>query len=181
MLALLAVLIAGLGARDQLTVAALSRNIGQRPATLVMALAVCCATATFAGWAATTIAPLMTGPARHFLAALALAFAGGEALLLPPGRSAKEATHSLAALTIVLFAQQLTDAARFLIFGIALATGEWIPSVLGGAIGGIVLLSAAWAVPELFTWQRLRRVRRGLGVAMLLVALWLALPVLDPR
>ena len=174
-LALVAVLISGLGARDQLTVAALTRSIGPRPGTLVAAIVVCCATAAFAGYAATLIAPLLAAPARLFLAALALGFAGGEALILQPGRDAKEATHSLGALTLVLLAHQLTDAARFLIFGVALAADARLPAVIGGGIGGVLLLTAAWAAPEAFTWERLRWIRRGLGLVMLLLGLWIGL------
>lgn len=174
-LALIAVLISGLGARDQLTVAALSRNIGSRPATLIVAIAVCCLTAAFAGYAATLVAPLLAPPARLFLAALALGFAGLEALLLSPVRDPKESTNSLVALTVVLLAHQLTDAARFLIFGVALAADARMPAVLGGGIAGVLLLTAAWAAPEVFGWERLRWVRRGFGVVMLLLGLWLGL------
>lgn len=174
-LALVAVLLSGLGARDQLTVAALSRNIGPRPAALIAGIVVCCATAAFMGYAAMLITPLLAAPARLFLAALALGFAGLEALILPPLREAKEATHSLFAQTVVLLAHQLTDAARFLIFGVALAADAILPAAIGGGIGGVLLLAAAWSAPEAFTWDRLRWVRRGLGVVMLLLGLWLGL------
>lgn len=177
-LALVAVLLSGLGARDQLTVASLTRNLGPRPATLIAAIAVCCATAAFAGYAAVLVAPLLSAPARLFLAALALGLAGAEALLLSPGRGAREATHSVGALTLVLFYHQLTDAARFLIFGVALAADARMPAVIGGGIAGALLLTAAWAAPEAFTWQRLRPIRRGLGFVMLLFAIWLSLRAL---
>jgi Ca2+/H+ antiporter, TMEM165/GDT1 family len=118
---------------------------------------------------------LLSAPARLFLAALALGFAGLEALILPPVRDVKEATHSLAAQTFVLLAHQLTDAARFLIFGVALAADAQMPAAIGGGIGGVLLLTAAWAAPEAFTWARLRWIRRSLGVVMLLLGLWLGL------
>ena len=50
-----------------------------------------------------------------------------------------------------------------------------MPAALGGGIGGALLLTAAWAAPEAFTWQRLRPIRRGLGAVMLLLALWIGL------
>ena len=175
-LAFVAVLLAGIGARDQLAVAALARVQGSRPALLAAAMAMCLATAELAGWFARLAAPwLGNSNARLFLAALALGFAGIEALLLSPGRAAREPTHSLAALTIVLAFHQLTDAARFLIFGIALAAATPAPAVLGGAAGGMVLLGAAWAEPELITWQRLRPVRRTIGALLLAPALYLGL------
>ena len=176
-LALVGVLLSGLGARDQMTVASLSRNPGPRPAVLLVAIVICCFTAALAGWAAALVTPLMTAPARLFLAALALGFAGGEALVLSPGREPQEPTLSLGALTFVLLAHQLTDAARFLIFGIALAADARMPAVLGGGLAGILLLAAAWGAPEWFVWGRLRWARRGLGLAMLLLAVWLGLRV----
>jgi hypothetical protein len=177
-LALVAVLLSGLGARDQLLVAALSRNPGPRPGVLLVAISVCCATAALAGWAASLLSPMMTFPARLFLAALALGFAGVEALVLRPGREAQEPTLSLGALTLVLVAHQLTDAARFLIFGIALASDARMPATLGGGVAGILLLAAAWGAPEWFVWQRLRWPRRSLGLIMLLLAVWLGMRAL---
>jgi len=125
-----------------------------------------------------TIAPMMTAPARLFLAAIALGFAGLEALALSPGREPQEPTLSLGALAVVLLAHQLTDASRFLIFGIALAADAWMPAGLGGGLAGILLLAAAWGAPELFVWRNLRWVRRALGLVMLLTALWLGLQVM---
>ena len=176
-LALVGVLLSGLGARDQMTVAILSRGQGARPGVLLVAIGVCCLSAALAGWAAMLIAPMMTAPARLFLAALALGFAGVEAMVLSPGRAPKEPTLSLGALTAVLLAHQLTDAARFLIFGIALAADARIPAVLGGGLAGTLLLAAAWGAPEWFVWERLRWLRRGLGMSMFLTALWLGLHV----
>lgn len=174
-LALVGVLLAGLGARDQMTVAALSRGLGSRPGVLLVAIGVCCISAALAGWAAILLAPMMAAPARLFLAAIALGFAGGEALVLSPGREPLEPTQSLGALAAVLLAHQLTDAARFLIFGIALAADARMPATLGGGLAGVLLLAAAWGAPEWFVWQRLRWVRRALGLVMLLFALWLGL------
>lgn len=177
-LALVGVLLSGLGARDQMTVAMLSRGQGSRPGVLLVAIGVCCVSAALAGWAAMLLTPMMTAQARLFLAALALGFAGLEAIVLSPGRAPHEPTRSLGALTAVLLTHQLTDAARFLIFGIALAADAQLPAVLGGGLAGVLLLAGAWGSPELFTWQRLRWPRRGLGLAMLLLALWLGLRVM---
>ena len=177
-LALIGVLLSGLGARDQMTVAALARGQGARPGVLLVAIGVCCISASLAGWAATLLAPMMTAPARLFLAAIALGFAGLEALVLSPRRDPQEPTLSLGALAAVLLAHQLTDAARFLIFGIAIAADARLPAVLGGGLAGILLLATAWGAPEWFTWGRLRWVRRALGLVMLLTASWLGLGVI---
>ena len=135
-LTLLAVLFAGLGARDQVAVAGLSLRQGPRTTVLLVAVVVTGATSAFAGWAASIIAPEMLPPARMFLAALALALAGAESLVIVPRNKPEEPTHSLGATVIVLLSHQLTDAARFLIFGIAVATNAPVPAGLGGAFAG---------------------------------------------
>jgi Ca2+/H+ antiporter, TMEM165/GDT1 family len=175
MIAFLAVLLAGFGARDQLTLASLSRAQGQSPALLVVAVVISCATAAFAAWASILIAPLMVSNARLMMVALVLGLAGLECWLQTPPRAAQEPTRSLAALAIVLASQQMTDSARFLIFAIAIAVNAPVPAGLGGAVGGIALLGAAWAAPEHFVWRKLRKVRRWLSVPLLLLAVYLGL------
>ena len=175
----LMVLLAGLGARDQLTVAALTLRQGARPGVLVTGIAVSLATAAAAAWASSLIAPMLAPAARQFLAALALGLAGGEALLLSPGRKPKEPTHSLGAFAIVLLAQQLTDAARFLVFAIAVSTSAPIPAGVGGAVAGAALLAAGWFAPEFITQPFLSRLRRAIGAAILLLALYLGLSVMS--
>lgn len=169
---LIAVLLVGIGARDQVTVASLSQSMGQRPGLLVLAVALTTATAAFAAWLSMEIAPLLSPDARMLFAAIALAFGGGESLLLSPGSKPQEPTQSLAATGIVLLAHQATDAARFLIFAFAVATGAALPAGAGGAIGGAIMLGAAWAAPELFDWARLKRIRRAVGCILLLLALY---------
>lgn len=171
--ALIAVLLVGIGARDQVTVAALASRTGQRPALLVLAVTMSMATAAFAAWLSIAIAPLLGSDARMLFAAIALIFGGGESLLLSPGGKPEEPTHSLAATGIVLLAHQATDAARFLIFALAVATGAPLPAGAGGAIGGAIMLGAAWAAPELFDWRRLRPVRRTIGAILLLFGFYL--------
>ena len=179
LLAFIAVLLAGTGARDQVLVAGLVRAQGFRRGILLAGCAVSIVTAGFAGWAASLIAPLLTSDARLLLAAFALGLAGLEALVLRPGRSAAEPTHSIGALILVLAALQASDAARFLVFGTALAVNAPLQSAIGGAAGGMVLTGCAWAVPEMFTWQLLRRPRRVIGAALLLLAAVLAMRALS--
>jgi Ca2+/H+ antiporter, TMEM165/GDT1 family len=168
--ALIAVMLASIGARDQILVASLAARFGQRPALLVLAIVLSTATAAFAGWVSIEVAPMLNPDARMLFAAIALAFGGAESLVLSPGRKPQEPTRSLAATAIVLLSHQAIDAARFLIFALAVATGAPLPAGAGGAIGGAIMLGAAWAAPELFDWRRLRWVRRTIGVILLLAA-----------
>lgn len=170
----LAVLLAGLGARDQLTVARLTQVQGARLGVLLTALAVSAATAALAAWGASVIAPQLPAKARLVLAAFALGLAGAESLLLGQRRKAEEPTHSLGALAIVLFAHQLTDSVRLLVFAVAVATNAPVPAGLAGAAAGSSLLAAGWFAPELVTRPAARMVRRLLGAGMVLVALGLA-------
>lgn len=170
----LAVLLGGLGARDQLTLARLTRTQGARPELLVAGLAVTFATAAIAAWGASWIAPQLPAKARLVLAAFALGLAGAESLLLTARRKAEEPTHSVGAFVIVLLALQLTDSVRLLVFAIAVATNAPVPAGLAGAAGGAALLAAGWSAPDLVMRPALRLVRRLLGGAMLLVALGLA-------
>jgi hypothetical protein len=172
---LLAVLISGLGARDQMTVAGLSLRQGARPGVLVVGLVVSVVTASFAAWAAALIAPVMAPRARLFLSALALALAGGESLLIVSRNRTKEPTRSLGALAIVLLSYQLTDAARFLVFAIAVATDAPAPAGIAGALGGAALLGGAWFSPQEVSRPVLVVLRRGLGAAMIVLALYLGL------
>jgi len=132
-------------------------------------------TAVIAAWLATKIAPLLAPQARMFMAGLALLFGGAESLIFSYRRKPAEPTRSLVALAIIVTAQQLTDAPRFIVFGLAVATNAPIPAALGGAIGGVVLLGAAWAIPQAIVHSRMRLVRRLIGVVLLLVGLYVCL------
>jgi Ca2+/H+ antiporter, TMEM165/GDT1 family len=178
LLALLGAAIAGLGARDQNLMARLAATQGARPSALVIALAISFATAAFAAWAGSTIAPIMPAKARLLLAWLALVLAGVEMLVIVPGKAPKEPTNSLGALAIVLAAHQITDAARFLTFAIAVMAAAPMPAGIGGAVGGAVSLTAAWMAPELFGNPRVRLWRRLAGIALLVLAAVLILPLL---
>ena len=89
-----------------------------------------------------------------------------------------EPTHSLGATAIVLLAHQLTDAARFLVFAIAVATAAPIPAGLGGAVGGSATVAAGWLFAAELGRFRLGLVRRIIGAILLALAAWLALRAL---
>ena len=86
----------------------------------------------------------------------------------------REPTDSLGAFALVLFVQQLTDAARFVLFGIAVATGAILPAAVGGAAGGAGVVAVGWIAAGVLANRDLRALRRGLGGAVLLVAAALA-------
>lgn len=172
---LLATFLAGIGARDQLTVAGLAARQGSRPALLIIGIAISVLSAVAAAWAAQAISPMLAGNARLMLAALALALAGGESLLFSPRSPPQEPTRSLVATAVVLLAHQLTDAARFLIFAIAIAASAPIPAAIGGAAGGLAAVTLGWTVPEVILHPRLRTVRRVVGGLLLSIALYLGL------
>lgn len=170
-LAFIAVLLAGLGARDQTTVATLSLAQRGRPGVLLTGVAVSLATAAFAAWGASLVLPLLVPRARLVMAAIALALAAGESLWPFASRRPQEPTASLGALGVVLLAHQLTDAARFLIFALGVAAAGPVAAGIGGAVGGVLSLAAAWMLPEVFADRRLRWARRAVGAALLLAAL----------
>jgi hypothetical protein len=170
LLALLGTVLAGLGARDQTLMARLAGAQGRRTSALAVALAVCCVTAAFAAWAGSTIAPMLDGETRPRLAWLALVIAGIEMLVIVPGKAPNEPTHSLGAMAFVLAAYQVSDAARLLIFAVAVVTAAPIPAGIGGALGGAITLTAAWLAPGQFAGSRVRHGHRIVGAALLVLA-----------
>lgn len=175
LLTFIAVILTGFGARDQATVATLSERQGPRPMLLAAGAVVSILTAAFAGWAASFVIPMLNSPARAFMAAIALGLAGLELLILGPRRKPEEPTLSLGAAGIVILAHQATDAARFLIFAIAIAYAAPIQAGLGGAAGGVASLAAGWLAPAMVADKRLRVVRMVIGIVLTLLAFWIGL------
>ena len=178
-LTFVAVLLSGLAARDQVTVASQSSERGRRWSVLAIAMVVSVLTAAFAGWAAKLIVPLMAPAARVFLCAMSIAFAGVESLLIAPRGAGREPGQSLGMFTLTVLVHQLTDAARFVIFGIAVAAQAPITAAGGGALGGMALVGAAWAFPALALNTRVRVARRLLGLGFILVGIYVAMRALD--
>jgi hypothetical protein len=167
----LAVLLAGLGARDQVLLAGLSRSQGRRPGVLLTGLVIAIATAVFAVWLAAKVAPLLAPGARLLTVSIALAFAGAEALWPFAIKQPKEPTASLGALGIILLAHQLTDAARLVIFALVVALPTPVTAGLAGAVAGGVSIAAGWMLPEVFSDPRMRLARGLVGAFLLLAAL----------
>jgi hypothetical protein len=129
-----------------------------------------------AGAGGAWLAPLMAPAAKGMFVALALAVGGIELLLLKPPAPAAEPTRSLGAIALVLLAEQVTDAARFFVLALAVATAAPALAAAGGALGSGAVLTAAWALGG--EWQaRLpqRTIRRAVGTLFLLAAIIVAL------
>ena len=177
LLTLLAALAAGVGARDQLLVAWMAQRpeakAGQGIGLLVTAIGAAVLSAGVAGWAGSQIAPQLAPRARIVLVAMALGLAAVELLVLRPRRRPAEPTASLGALAVVLLAQQITDAARLLVF--ALAASSAVPpfAVLGGTLGCAATAVLGWSGGAWLEGLPLRRIRAGLGLVLAAIALWL--------
>jgi hypothetical protein len=169
-LTLIAVLLAGLGARDQVTLAGLVQRQGKRPALLLIACMCAGLTAILAGWVATKMLPILPPPARAIFAGVAIGFAGLESLAFVPRYNPREPTRSLGAAALVMLAHQVTDAARFLVFGLGVGMGAPLAAGGGGVLGGMALVALAWARPDFFERVAARRLRRGVGLVLLIVA-----------
>ena len=175
--ALLAALLAGLGARDQMLVANLCARSGPRPMLLATAIATGALASGIAAWASREVSAELSHAVLVLLAAMSLGMAGAESLLLSPGNPPREPTNSLGAAAIVLFADQITDTARFLILAIALASEQPLAAGVGGAVGGAVALwlgaaQARWLVGA---GPLLRGIRSSAGVLLLIAGVVLVM------
>lgn len=170
LLAFIATILLGSGARDQLLVAGLAARQGQRPALLLVALASAGLAAVAAVWLAGSFAPHLEPAARRMLAVLALGLAALEMIVLRPKAVPAEPTESLGAFAAVLLAQQIFDAARFVLFAIVVASMLPGAAGLGGALGGMAVVAIGWAGGEGLLALSLGRLRRWLGLALLAVA-----------
>jgi len=170
---LLAALVAGLGARDQMLVASLAARRGAGIGLLTVALTVAVLSAGIAGWAGGLVAPQMTPRARTLLVAMALGLAAFEMLVLRPRRAAAEPTESFGALAVVLLAHELTDAARLLVFAIAAASAVPALALAGGMAGCGASIALGWSAGDMLLRLPLVWLRAGLGVALALVAVYL--------
>lgn len=170
-LTLVAVLLSGVAARDQMTIAALTRRQGQRSGVLATSLVLAALTSAAAAYAGAQVLDILPPPARPILAAIAVGLAGLEALVLSPRADPREPTHSLGALGLVLVAHQLTDAARFTLFGLAIGMGAPFAAGLGGGLAGLLLVSTAWAWPHVFLARGVRLARRSVGALLFLVSI----------
>lgn len=173
LLALLAALVAGVGARDQLLVAWIAARQGQRPLLLVTAVVVALLSAGLAGWAGMLAAPQLVPQARGVLVAMALGLAALELLVLRPKPRPAEPTASLGALAVVLLARQLADAARLLIFALAASSAVPLFAIAGGMLGCAATAVLGWGGGDKLADLPLGRIRAGLGLLLAAIAAYL--------
>lgn len=167
-LALLATLLASIGGRDQTAVSQLSRSFDKPLPLLAPAWLASLASAALAGIAGAWLAPMMPPGGKGVLMAIALAMAALELVWRSRGRvrpAPAEPTRSTVAIFIVLVAHQLGDAARFLIFALAVASAAAPLVIAGGALGAGVSLTLAW-----WLGQDIRSLRGGRLAQMLIAA-----------
>ncbi len=169
-LTFLAVLFSGIAARDQMTIAGLVRVQGPRFGVLVTSLVLAAISSALAAYAASVVLVTLPVPARPILTAIALGLAGLESLILSPRKTFREPTHSLGALALVLVAHQITDVARFTLFGLAVGMSAPLAAGLGGGLAALVLVGSANAFPAAFNTLAIRIARRVVGGLLLLVA-----------
>ena len=174
--ALLTVFAASFGARDQLLVRHLATAQARRPLVLVVALVAAGGTCALAAWVGGRMLAGLPSPARGLFAAIALVMAGGEMLVLRARGLPDEPTRSLFATWLVLTALQSTDAARFLVLALAVGSAAPVSAGLGGAVGSMAALAAAWSAPELSGSPGMMRARRVAGGVLLLLGLVIGIP-----
>ncbi|MDE2435909.1 MAG: hypothetical protein KGM49_06585 [Sphingomonadales bacterium] len=175
---LVIVLLVGVGARDQVLLATMVTRQGRRPGLLLVALVSGIASVAVAAWASRLIASSLGVEARMLFAAIALAWAGLEMLFARRTTVPAEPTHSLGAFALVLFAHQLTDAARFAVLALAVATQAPLLAAMGGGTAAVALALAGWLGAEEITALDLAGLRRAIGSVLILVALVIAVRAL---
>ena len=170
--ALVAVMVTSLGSRDQLLIANISERLGRPTPLLIIGCVVAVITAVLMTLSGQYIAALLPSAAKTMLVGFALMMAAVE-LAWPNKRSfIKEPTRSLVATAIVLFARQVGDGSRFLIFAFAAGSGTPWFAAIGGALGGIGAVILGWSMAgDLAKTLPLRTIRATLAVILFVAAI----------
>ena len=175
-LALLTSAVAMLGARSTRLTARMAEALGGSGGLLFVGWLGAIAASALAAWAGALLEPQMAPAAKAMFVALALALAAIELLVARDRPVPAEPTRSLGAIALVLFAGLLTDAARFFVLALAVATGAPVLAAAGGALGSGAVLSAAWAMGGEWDLRLpLRAIRLGAGGLFGLAAIVVAL------
>lgn len=169
--ALLAAVAAGLGARDQMLVGTLRDQLGQSGGLLLTGLTTATLAAIIAAWCGALIGSTMSIDASTMFIAIAMLVAAIECALPPRRIAPREPTRSLGAIGIVLFARQLTDAARFLVLAVAAAYAAPQMAAFGGAVGGMAIVAMGWMIGhDGLEKLPIRTIRHFVAIFLFLVA-----------
>lgn len=172
--AFVAVALVSLGGRDQLLVARLAEKLGRGAPLLAIAIAVSTISAALMAVAGLSLALMLPEPAADMLVAVALLVAAVELAWRSRAKVPEEPTRSLFAVSAVLLARQIGDAARFLVFAFAAGGPAWLAAA-GGALGGAAALAVGWATGADLDRAPLRAIRLALAVVVALAAIVIAL------
>lgn len=175
-LSMLATLLLTCGARDQMLMAQVAHRFNQ-PFTLLisgwLASLLAAAVATFGG---VLIAPLLTPAAKQILLAMTLLVAALEMVWMRSSAKPTEPTRSMFAIVTVILARQITDGARFVLFGLAAYNANMWLVLIGGAFGGAAALTVAWSSSD--TYQNMlpwKPIRWAMAATIAGVAVYLGL------
>lgn len=176
MICLLAGAVVAFGGRWWLLGVAISTRKGSvtaLPAIVISAVVAAGLAAVAGGW----IAAAVRGPGMLLFLALAILFSGASALwpVKPISDRVSDSARGPTTATILLLAAQLNDSAPFIILAAAAWTQDPPLAAIGGAVGLIAAALGGTALPAtLVTGPRIGRLRRAIGIALLLLGAWIA-------
>ena len=146
LLALILTFAIALGGRDQLIVAQFSAELERTAPLLVTGVFCGVLSAAIMAYAGASMAAILPRQAAEMLVAFALAIAAFELAWRVKLKPMKEPTRSYIAIGAVLFARQIGDAARFVIFALAAWSVYPTTAAMGGALGGAGAVALGWSL-----------------------------------
>lgn len=159
-----AVLLLGMGARDQVLVAGLVLRLGKRISLLFTVLMASILASTLAVWAGQALAAYVPPSWQPLMPGFALILAGLEMMRRAPGSALEEPTRSLGAMGLAAFMVQMFDAARIVLFGLALGAALPFAVLFGLVAGACVSVCLGWRGGGCLLSYPLRRWRRIAGI-----------------
>ncbi|BBC74368.1 conserved hypothetical protein [Altererythrobacter sp. B11] len=142
-LTFLACALATLGGREAVSTARLSARVGPGGGLLAAIWVSSIVSSGLAAWLGRALIPVLPSNAKFVFVAMALVMAAGELFLARPRPAPREPTLSAGATLLVLFASQVTDAARFLVLALAVGLGSPALAGAGGALATGIVLTVA--------------------------------------
>lgn len=176
LLALILTFAIALGGREQLIVAQFATALERSTPLLVTGAFCAILSAGIMAYAGASIAAILPRRAAEMLVAFALAASAIELAWRVKVKPMKEPTRSYVAIGAVLFARQIGDAARFVIFALAAWAVYPTTALIGGAIGGVAASALGWSLGlERMQQFPLRTIRFSLAILVLASALVIGL------